>query len=510
MYAALDYHNGTKHPHGHLMDRRHTYDPRLNPLPFKIYRDLAPQPLPRPTVPLDVPTLVAVSDDGSDLPTDSAPNVETLFRLLHYSAGITKTIRYPWGEIPFRAAACTGALYHIELYLVCGDLKGLAAGVYHFDPRDSSLVMLRSGDYRAALVEATGGDSATASAPAVIAYSDVFWRNSIKYQAREYRHAFWDSGTIIANTLAMATALEMPASVVSGFVDESMNRLLGLDSNREAVLALVAIGRGPDSPPGPSYTVEHLRLETVPVSDFEIDFPAIQRMHAASSLTTPHEVVAWREAVPEPRSREPEPDLVELELPPVENVPQVSVERVIRRRGSTRRFRQEPITYAEVSTILSNTAGAINSDYRMQQTPALNQPYLIANAVDGLRPGTYAFHRELGALEPLRTGDFRNEAGHLGLGQELAADASLNIYFLTDLERVLDAYGDRGYRVAQLEASIAAGKMYLAAYALGLGATGLTFFDDAVTEFFSPHAAGKSVMFLIAIGHPQRRRRPIK
>jgi hypothetical protein len=25
-----------------------------------------------------------------------------------------------------------------------------------------------------------------------------------------------------------------------------------------------------------------------------------------------------------------------------------------------------------------------------------------------------------------------------------------------------------------------------------------------VTEFFSPHAAGKSVMFLVALGHPDR------
>ena len=55
-------------------------------------------------------------------------------------------------------------------------------------------------------------------------------------------------------------------------------------------------------------------------------------------------------------------------------------------------------------------------------------------------------------------------------------------------------------------ASIEGGKLYLAAYALGLGATGLTFFDDDVTRFFSPHAAGKSVMFLTAIGRPARRR----
>ena len=70
----------------------------------------------------------------------------------------------------------------------------------------------------------------------------------------------------------------------------------------------------------------------------------------------------------------------------------------------------------------------------------------------------------------------------------------------------LDRLGNRGYRVAQLEASISAGRLYLGAYALRLGATGLTFFDDAVTEFFSPHAKGKSAMFLVAIGKRARRR----
>ena len=34
------------------------------------------------------------------------------------------------------------------------------------------------------------------------------------------------------------------------------------------------------------------------------------------------------------------------------------------------------------------------------------------------------------------------------------------------------------------------------------------FYDDAVTEFFSPHAEGKSVMSLVAVGRPGRRRRP--
>ncbi len=108
-------------------------------------------------------------------------------------------------------------------------------------------------------------------------------------------------------------------------------------------------------------------------------------------------------------------------------------------------------------------------------------------------------------LESIKQGDYSHEAGQLGLGQALAADASVNIYFLTDLESVLNRFGNRGYRAAQLEASITAGRIYLGAYALRLCATGLTFYDDAVTDFFSPHAEGKSVMFLVAVGRRNRR-----
>lgn len=110
------------------------------------------------------------------------------------------------------------------------------------------------------------------------------------------------------------------------------------------------------------------------------------------------------------------------------------------------------------------------------------------------------------SLELLRPGEFRHEAGMLALGQDLAADASVACFFLCDLQLVLEHFGNRGYRVAQLEAGILGGRMYLAAYAQGFGATGLTFFDDDVTAFFSPHATEKSVMFLMALGYAAHRR----
>jgi SagB-type dehydrogenase family enzyme len=134
----------------------------------------------------------------------------------------------------------------------------------------------------------------------------------------------------------------------------------------------------------------------------------------------------------------------------------------------------------------------------------LNDLYLIVNAVDDLPSGAYVFRRDHQALELIRSGAFRRDAGYLGLMQEIPADASVDVFFLTDLRAALERFGNRGYRAAQLEAGVMGGKLYLSAYAQGLGASGLTFFDDDVTRFFAPHAADKSVMFLVALGKARR------
>ena len=127
-------------------------------------------------------------------------------------------------------------------------------------------------------------------------------------------------------------------------------------------------------------------------------------------------------------------------------------------------------------------------------------------------PGAYHFSPIKQRLDLLKLGEFREEAGHLCFEQALGADSSAVIYLMTDLERVLERFGNRGYRAAQLEAGIMVGNVYICAHSLGVGATGMTFFDDHVTEFFSPHARGKSLMFLAAIGrtHAVNRVRPFR
>lgn len=497
--ALRAYHAATSHSLARLRSDPHVLDWANMPRPFKIYPDLPPQALPTDIDAGAATALEAIAAGRSAPPPGPPLDRRALARLLRLSAGVLRHRKWPGGEIWFRAAACTGALYHIDLYPVTGPLADLEAGVWHYGPQDHALRLLRRGDFRAVLVAAAADEPAVAAAPVLLVYATTFWRNAWKYRARAWRHAFWDSGTILANLLALAAAADIPARIVQAFVDTPVVRLLGLDPEREGALGIVALGAGspPPPPPEPVTPVSH---RTLPYSREEVRYPAIEQAHAASALHDADEVRAARRPVRQP--------FVAPDGPPVALAPRAPsgiagpVEAVILRRGSTRRFDRRPISFAALSTIVHAATRDFPTDCAVKPVC-----YLIVNAVDGLEPGTWVHDPTRNALVRLRAGELRHEAGFLALNQELAADAAANLYFLVDLEPVFVAMGGHGYRAAQLAGAIGGGRAYLAAFAQRLGATGLTFFDDDVVRLFSPHAAGTSVMFLVAVGRSAGRRR---
>src|SRR5438477_1659671 len=253
--AAWKYHDSTKHSHWSVRNHPHFLDWANRPLPLKIYPKIEPIPLPRDVAQTGVAALSAISEPVPSSRADSVPGVQDLARLLYFSAGITKQRAYPGGEIYFRAAACTGALYEIELYMVTGDLPHLDAGVYHFNPAEVSLRLLRKGNFRGNLAQATATELAVAHAPATVICTGTYWRNAWKYQARTYRHFGWDNGTLLATLLAVATALGLPAKVICGFVDATVNRLLDVDAQREVAFSLAAVGYDSALPPAPAEVV---------------------------------------------------------------------------------------------------------------------------------------------------------------------------------------------------------------------------------------------------------------
>src|SRR5712692_114861 len=205
--AAWTYHESTKHSYASIRSSLHFLDWSNQPLPFKIYPTLEPMRLPGEVRQTGVAALSAIAE-GIPAQTTAVPDLEAVAQLLY-----------------------------------------LEAGVYHFAPAEFGLRKLRAGDYRRVLLEATGAEPAIAHAPLTILCTCTYWRNAWKYQARTHRHFGWDNGTLLANLLAVATALGLPARVLCGFVDASVNRLLDVDHQREVAFSLVALGHAEALPP---------------------------------------------------------------------------------------------------------------------------------------------------------------------------------------------------------------------------------------------------------------------
>src|SRR5216117_672092 len=140
--ATWEYHDSTKHSYQSVRSNPHFLDWANQPRPYKIYRCLDPIFLPREMSESRQPALSVLDHLPHPGPADAPVTLEDLAAILFLSAGITRRRTYQGGEILFRAAACTGALYAIELYVVCGDLNGLDAGIYLFNPLDFSLVLI--------------------------------------------------------------------------------------------------------------------------------------------------------------------------------------------------------------------------------------------------------------------------------------------------------------------------------------------------------------------------------
>ena len=478
----------------------HALDWEIKPLPFKIYPAIEPLRLPTELPALTADTFAALAPDPPGAPVPPL-DLHRLAALLFFSGGVTRVKTYPGGgELHFRAAPSTGALYQTEAYVVAGDVAGLEAGVYHFNAGDFSLRRLRAGDFRGAVALAAA-DEAVAMQPASIVVSAIYWRNTWKYQARGYRHLFWDSGTLLAQLLAAARALGLPARLVTGFVDVEVDALVGLDPQKEAALVVVPVGAAGRPAPAPPL-VTALTPEVIPLSSREVDYPLLRRALEDSRLDSEAEVLDWRERGRERTAPRPETGAAHgIALPAPRGEAGRPLAETIARRGSTREFSGEAIEAEALSSALYHATRGFPAD-----VPAgLVDLYVNVHAVSGLEPGACFYDRTAHALLRLRMGDVRSDSSFLCLEQPLGGWSSATVFFLADLARLMERWGNRGYRLANLEAGLIGGRLYLGAYGQGFGASGLTFYDREVVRFFSPHAAGKDAVFVTALGRSRKR-----
>ena len=509
---SRDFHEFTKHSEVSIQTPGHRLDFGNKPHPFKFYTKLSPIQLPTVFPSPEAGTLNAISRIASVGQFPSEINIKVMAEILFFTAGVTRFLQYDTDTIFMRAASATGALYPIELYLVCGDISGLRAGVYHFNPGDFSLTLLREGDYRLHLSEAAGDDTNIQTSPAVIVFSSIAWRNAWKYRDRSYRHWFWDSGVMAANLLATANSIGLRINFNVGFFDDVVNRLVCVENRQEAVIALAPIGVGLSKKNTSNSNKEAgraeitmLNHETLPLSEKgQVEYPMIWKIHEASNLQSKDEVKKWIDANKniKQNSTTQASILDSIPLLPANNSNDPPLGDIILLRGSSRRFARKPISFIQLCNILHSSTVGLPLDFTKGGKVSITDVYFIANDVEGLPRGSYYFNRNTESLDLLKRDVHRDVSGYLCLWQSLFSDASVVFFLMTPLEQVIASYGNRGYRAVQFEAGIIAGKIYLAAYAQGIGASGSTFFDDAVTEFFSLHAIDKNTMIAMGVGVP--------
>jgi SagB-type dehydrogenase family enzyme len=284
------------------------------------------------------------------------------------------------------------------------------------------------------------------TAPALVV-TGVPWRTAWKYTERGFRHLYWDAGSMLAHTLELAPE----ARVEINFDDANVNALVGADGVHEFALAAVGLEGASALPlpaPVPQGSLAHDAIE----------FPLITEAQRAGFASAVPGVAQPDDATwpfPEP------------------------VETVIRRRGSTRRFDPRPAAPRE---LLEAAFGWASRPVPGDFGPMVH-PVSINHNVEGTPPG-----------------DDRTAARFLCLGQDLGGDGAFTVFHCAPV-------GDdaRAYRAALLKAGVHSGRLHLAAFAMGFGATGLTFFDEEVRRYFD---LSDWPMLVTAVGAPAYRSRP--
>lgn len=366
-----------------------------------------------------------------------------LGRLLHLSAGIVRTAQRPYAVWLFRAAGSAGGRFPLELYVSVPEGHGMPAGVHWYHPEAHALVTVGP--------PPRGGDP-------TIVVTGVPWRTGWRYRERGFRHVYWDAGTMLAQLLALADSSGLEPSLFTVCPDRATTELVGADGVHEWPVAVVALGPTPAiEPTGAAVTGA--------IDGAPMEFPLVTKAQHAGDAEAVG--AAWTPGNPV--------DLPLRDSPPLDDV--------ILRRGSQRLMDPEgrlPRACLESSMLAAMRGIDVTH-------------FVAAHRVDDLEPGLYRWP-ELGAA--VRPGDLREELYVACLEQGLGSDAVFVAIGATDI----GALGDHAYREAQLAAGLVEGRLHLMAYALGAGASGMTFDDSTIPALLGEDLDG---LLFTCVGVPE-------
>ncbi len=457
------------------------------PDPFRHYEGVPVLDLPAdPPVP-ETPALEVL--DGALGATTTADGPAFLSQLLFYSAAISASKRVPSSGYRYalRVNPSSGNLHPTEFHFRTRGLKDWPDGLYHYCPSAHVAEQRARGDF--------GMNSGGRSAPIVFILTSIAWREAWKYRDRAYRYCLHDIGHAWQALAFAARAIGCESFATGHFPDDEVAERCRLHDDEWPMLVVEVRGASvPMRPPDAHAETVWYGGHANQLSKETIRYPSIDGIHTATKISN-HEWPGIPTAEPPPHG------FGDFKLPPPASSGR-SFGEVARRRRSALDFQggMQSLSLPQLSAILAVAARPLHADFAGSR---FIQLYLYVHRVDGLEPGVYRHWPEHDELERIGSGDQRVPAAGLSLGQDLAGNACVAFSMIGDLDRAARAYADRGYRYVHFEAGALGHRLYLAAEALGLGATGIgAFYDEEVHRYLRLTRPQGQVVYHFAIGYP--------
>lgn len=208
------------------------------PPQYKNYTDTAAIQLPEPEY-RGIPLEEAIEKRRSVRNYSKDPLTMLQLSQLLFSAQGTTGETY---DKPLRTAPSAGALYPFEVYVVVNNVDSLDRGIYHYGTLNHTLELVQDGDFRKEITSAGLKQEMLGDSDAVFVLSAIFDRIRCKYGERGYRYVYMEAGHISQNIYLQAVSLGLGSVSVGAFIDDKVNRLIGVDGEKEAVICLHAVG----------------------------------------------------------------------------------------------------------------------------------------------------------------------------------------------------------------------------------------------------------------------------
>ena len=141
-----------------------------------------------------------------------------------------------------RTSPSAGALYPLELFLAVGNVVGLSAGIYRYQPKTHALTAVASGDRRRGLAEAALAQMWIAQSAAIIVVGAVPTRTTVKYGRRGLRYVDLEAGHAAQNICLQAGALGLAITPVGAFEDARVKTQVQMNEG-ESPIYLLPIGK---------------------------------------------------------------------------------------------------------------------------------------------------------------------------------------------------------------------------------------------------------------------------